>query len=179
MALSRRAALHDIGRARDRRTDRRGVAWRDDLRRDANRQATFRAHAVGTMTFHHLGIAERVVLDGDARAYAALGYEPEGSEFVDEIQGVRGLFLIGGGPRLELLEPLPGTDTLAPILRRGVKCYHHGYEVRSLGESLAELRRGGAQVVVRGQGRRLRLPAGRLPDAAQHVDGRADRGQAW
>ena len=98
------------------------------------------------MTFHHLGIASEF-LEGDARAYAALGYEPESSEFVDEIQGVRGLFLNGGGPRLELLEPLPGTETLAPILRRGVKCYHHGYEVRSLGESLAELRRGGAQVV--------------------------------
>jgi methylmalonyl-CoA/ethylmalonyl-CoA epimerase len=98
------------------------------------------------MRFHHLGIATES-LASDASAYSALGYEPEGAEFVDQIQGVRGLFLSGDGPRLELLEPLPGTETLTPILQRGVKCYHHGYEVRSLSESLAELRRGGAQVV--------------------------------
>jgi methylmalonyl-CoA/ethylmalonyl-CoA epimerase len=98
------------------------------------------------MTFHHLGIATES-LEADATAYSALGYRPEGEKFIDEVQGVRGLFLSGGGPRLELLEPLPGRETLGPILRRGVKCYHHGYEVRSLSESLAELRRCGAQMV--------------------------------
>jgi methylmalonyl-CoA/ethylmalonyl-CoA epimerase len=98
------------------------------------------------MTFHHLGIATESLRD-DARAYAALGYEPEGKEFTDPIQGIRGLFLSGGGPRLELLEPLPGSDTLASILRRGVKCYHHAYEVTSLDESLTDFRRARAQVV--------------------------------
>ena len=98
------------------------------------------------MTFHHLGIATDS-LENETRAYAALGYEPEGEEFADPIQGVRGLFLTGGGPRLELLEPLPGNDTLGPILRRGVKCYHHAYEVPSLDESLVALRRVRAQVI--------------------------------
>ena len=70
------------------------------------------------MTFHHLGIASEF-LEGDARAYAALGYEPEGAEFVDEIQGVRGLFLTGGGPRLELLEPLPGSGDARSHPRAG------------------------------------------------------------
>jgi methylmalonyl-CoA/ethylmalonyl-CoA epimerase len=98
------------------------------------------------MIFHHLGIATES-LEDDARVYAALGYKPEGKEFADPVQGVRGLFLNGGGPRLELLEPLPGSDTLAPILRRGVKCYHHGYEVASLDDSLAKLRVARAQVI--------------------------------
>ncbi len=103
------------------------------------------------MIFHHLGIATES-LASDVRAYAALGYKPDGEEFADQIQGVRGLFLAGGGPRLELLEPLPGSDTLAQILRRGVKCYHHAYEVPSLDASLAELRAARAQVI--------RAPAG-------------------
>src|SRR5436190_19227922 len=98
------------------------------------------------MIFHHLGIATESI-EIDARAYAALGYESESEKFVDPMQGVRGLFLNGGGPRLELLEPLPGSDTLASILHRGVKCYHHAYEVGSLDESLFQLRRGRAQVI--------------------------------
>jgi Glyoxalase/Bleomycin resistance protein/Dioxygenase superfamily len=96
--------------------------------------------------FHHLGIATNS-LEQEAQAYATLGYELEGEEFTDVIQGVRGLFLRGGGPRLELLEPLPGNDTLTPILRRGIKCYHHAYEVPSLDEALAKLRGMRAQVV--------------------------------
>ena len=98
------------------------------------------------MTFHHLGIATRS-LDSDARAYEALGYTCEGAEFVDPIQGVRGQFMAGEGPRLELLEPLPGSETLSPILARGVKCYHHAFEVVSLADSVAELRTHRAQVV--------------------------------
>lgn len=98
------------------------------------------------MIFHHLGIATES-LENEARVFAALGYESESDEFVDPIQGVRGLFLNGGGPRLELLEPLAGSDTLASILRRGVKCYHHAYEVPSLDEALAHLRGRRAQLI--------------------------------
>jgi methylmalonyl-CoA/ethylmalonyl-CoA epimerase len=58
---------------------------------------------------------------------------------------VKGQFLIGAGPRLELLEPLPGSDTLAPFLSRGIKCYHHAYEVDSLEESVAALLSEGAK----------------------------------
>jgi methylmalonyl-CoA/ethylmalonyl-CoA epimerase len=96
------------------------------------------------MRFHHLGVATDS-LQRDLGAYRALGYRPEGAVVVDERQGVKGLFLVGGGPRLELLEPLPGSDTLAPFLSRGIKCYHHAYEVESLENSLAALRAAGAK----------------------------------
>jgi methylmalonyl-CoA/ethylmalonyl-CoA epimerase len=96
------------------------------------------------MRFHHLGIATES-LRRDLRAYRALGYKPEGASIVEERQGVRGQFLVGGGPRLELLEPLPGSETLAPLLSRGIKCYHHAYEVESLENSLATLRAAGAK----------------------------------
>lgn len=96
------------------------------------------------MRFHHLGIATNS-LRQDLNAYQLLGYRPEGASVVDERQGVRAQFLVGGGPCLELLEPLPGSETLAPFLSRGIKCYHHAYEVASLEDSLAELRAAGAK----------------------------------
>src|SRR5215475_15059720 len=96
------------------------------------------------MRFHHLGIATDS-LDRDIRAYRALGYASEGASVIEHHQGVRGQFLVGGGPRLELLEPLPGSDTLTPFLSRGIKCYHHAYEVDSLEDSIAALRAAGAR----------------------------------
>jgi len=115
------------------------------------------------MQFHHLGIAS-TSLARDVRAYALLGYRPEGKEFEDDRQGVRGLFLAGAdasGPRLELLEPLPGSQTLSPLLARGVKCYHHAYEVQVLEAAIRELRAARARSVrppspaVAFQGRRI------------------------
>jgi methylmalonyl-CoA/ethylmalonyl-CoA epimerase len=96
------------------------------------------------MRFHHFGIATNS-LRQDLTAYRSLGYRPEGASVIDKRQGVRAQFLVGGGPRLELLEPLAGSETLAPFLSRGIKCYHHAYEVESLENSLAELRAAGAK----------------------------------
>ena len=96
------------------------------------------------MRFHHLGMATDS-LQRDIHAYGALGYRAEGASVMNERQGVRAQFLVGGGPRLELLEQLPGSERLAPFLSRGIKCYHHAYEVESLANSLAELRVAGAR----------------------------------
>jgi hypothetical protein len=60
-----------------------------------------------------------------------VGYRPEGAAFVDEVQGIRGLFMVGGGPRIELLEPTNGSTTLSPWIKRRVKLYHIGYLVES------------------------------------------------
>lgn len=96
------------------------------------------------MRFHHLGIATDSV-ERDLAAYRAIGYRTEGASVAEERQGVRGRFLVGGGPRLELLEPLPGSETLGPFLSRGIKCYHHAYEVDALDNSLRALRAAGAK----------------------------------
>lgn len=61
-----------------------------------------------------------------------LGYEPERPDFYDPIQGVHGRFLIGGGPRLELLRNHAEPGVLTPWLRKGVRFYHLAYEVDSL-----------------------------------------------
>jgi methylmalonyl-CoA/ethylmalonyl-CoA epimerase len=96
------------------------------------------APVLESASFHHLGVACEQIA-ADAVTWAALGYRPEGGVFVDEAQGIRGLFMIGGGPRIELLEATPGSDTLAPWLKRRVKLYHMGYLVPSLGHAIDAL----------------------------------------
>jgi len=98
------------------------------------------------MTFHHVGVASRD-LPADVEAFRLLGYEPEGDEFVDHGQGIAGRFLVGTGPRIEVLEALPGSIILDPWLDKGVKFYHQAFEVDALDDALATLRDVGARVV--------------------------------
>jgi Glyoxalase/Bleomycin resistance protein/Dioxygenase superfamily len=87
------------------------------------------------VTFHHLGVACHEI-QAELPSWLALGYAPEGVPFADPAQGIRGLFLSGGGPRIELLEALPGSAALEPWLRGGTKIYHHCYETDDIeGES--------------------------------------------
>jgi len=90
--------------------------------------------------FHHIGVATESIAR-DEVVYAQLGYHRDGEEFVDPGQGVRGIFLVGPGPRLELLEPYEGSATLEPWLRAGSRLYHQAYEVDDLDASLASARK--------------------------------------
>lgn len=86
--------------------------------------------------FHHVGVATTSI-ERDESAYSKLGYIREGMEFVDPNQGVRGLFVVGPGPRLELLEQLEGSSALAPWLNSTNRMYHLAYEVDNLVTDLA------------------------------------------
>ena len=90
------------------------------------------------MRFHHAGVACRN-LDREQRVWEAVGYRPEGPDFTDPLQGVRGRFLVGDGPRLELLEPLPGADTLDPWIKGGSRMYHQAYETADLQAGIEQL----------------------------------------
>ena len=84
-------------------------------------------------TFHHVGVACADIA-AEAAQFAALGYVAEGEAFEDPIQGVRGVFMTGQSPRVELLEPI-GTASggvLAPWLAKGIKLYHLAYFVPEL-----------------------------------------------
>jgi methylmalonyl-CoA/ethylmalonyl-CoA epimerase len=93
--------------------------------------------------FHHIGYACRSI-DKARVPFEALGYRQEGEAFADPIQGVAGCFLVGAGPRLELLENLENSNTLTPWLDAGVSMYHFAYQVRRLDEGVewARKRRG-------------------------------------
>ncbi len=95
--------------------------------------------------FHHLGVATRSI-SREARGWTSLGYVQEGEVFEDPIQGVRGMFLVGAGPRLELLEALPDRDVLSGWLDRGQKIYHQAFEVDTFDADVEALCGQGAKI---------------------------------
>lgn len=99
------------------------------------------------LAFHHIGVACRN-LDAEERAFGLLGYHRERPEFCDPIQGVVGRFVIGGGPRLELLRNRSEPGVLSAWLRKGVRFYHLAYETGDLGQAAAQLLVAGAKALM-------------------------------
>jgi methylmalonyl-CoA/ethylmalonyl-CoA epimerase len=98
------------------------------------------------MIFHHIGVVCRN-LERELRELAALGYSPESEPFVDPLQGIRGCFVTGPGPRLELLTPSGDSSPLSAWLDKGVKMYHQAFEVEHLAEGISTLTVGGGILV--------------------------------
>jgi methylmalonyl-CoA/ethylmalonyl-CoA epimerase len=99
------------------------------------------------LDFHHFGVACRDI-EAEAAQYALIGYERESDDFEDPVQGVRGRFLVGGGPRIELLSALDGATVLEPWLRTSRRMiYHQAFEVPDIERAIGELRRARAKVV--------------------------------
>lgn len=96
--------------------------------------------------FHHIGVACNNI-ETERLGWESLGYVAEGARFEDPLQGVAGIFMTGPGPRIELLEDLPGSETLNPFLRSGTKMYHQAFFVRDLASSLANFQRHKAKVL--------------------------------
>ncbi|MFQ5644464.1 MAG: VOC family protein [Thiogranum sp.] len=99
------------------------------------------------MEFHHIGIA-CTDIEKETRYHALLGYSAESSDFIDQAQGVRGRFLTGGGPRLELLSPLDGSNTLAPWIEAGTRMYHQAYTTCDIDRKVEELQSQRARLMV-------------------------------
>ena len=101
------------------------------------------------LEFHHVGVA-CTDIHAEAARLAPLGYAIEGRPFVDERQGVRGMFLGGQSPRLELLESLGCTDVglLSPWLKEDTKLYHLAYLTRNLAQAIERIRAARAKLVV-------------------------------
>ena len=100
----------------------------------------------GHALFHHIGYATTSIAR-DLTFFSLLGYHQEGEAFTDPIQGVNGCFLVGGGPRVELLENLADSTTLTPWLNTGVKMYHFAYEVENLVNAIVWARHQRARIV--------------------------------
>lgn len=97
--------------------------------------------------FHHLGVA-CLDLDKEAKPWLALGYAPEGPDFEDPRQLVRGRFLVGAGPRLELLIATAEASPVKAALARGAKIYHQAFLAPRFDESLLKLRNLGCKLTV-------------------------------
>jgi methylmalonyl-CoA/ethylmalonyl-CoA epimerase len=71
------------------------------------------------------------------------------SDFNDTALGVRGVFMEGAGPRLELVSDLPGEGVVQPWLRRQAAMYHLAFEVADVSVAIAAASARGARVVTR------------------------------
>ena len=97
--------------------------------------------------FHHLGYATTNIKEA-CGFFGNLNYALEDEEFEDPIQGIRGLFMVGGGPRIELLENLDGSETLTPWLGPGPTFYHTAYLVDDIESAIDWVRGQRARIVV-------------------------------
>lgn len=97
--------------------------------------------------FHHIGYATNS-LSREIDSFALIGYRQEGDIFRDHIQGISGCFLTGPGPRIELLENLPGAHTLTPWLSVGIKMYHFAYQTPDISKAVDWARQQRARVTV-------------------------------
>ena len=95
--------------------------------------------------FHHLGIACRD-LDRERAGWLILGYCEEGAVFLDPLQKIRGQFLTGPGPRIELVTPQGAGSPVEGYLARGTKIYHQAYVCPDLNAALAKLTAAGAKI---------------------------------
>jgi methylmalonyl-CoA/ethylmalonyl-CoA epimerase len=96
--------------------------------------------------FHHLGVACRD-LGREAEVWEKLGYAAEGPDFVDPLQKIRGRFIVGLGPRLELLEPVGPGSPIDGVLSRGGKLYHQGFETFDFDAALTEIQAAGLRPI--------------------------------
>jgi methylmalonyl-CoA/ethylmalonyl-CoA epimerase len=96
--------------------------------------------------FHHLGLACRD-LERELGTWLRLGYRPDGEAFVDPVQKVRGQFITGLGPRLELLAPAGPGSPVEGVLERGGNLYHQGFEALDFDAALAALREAGVRMI--------------------------------
>lgn len=97
--------------------------------------------------FHHVGYASRCI-KSDSLFFSNFGYSQEGHAFTDPVQGVTGVFLSGNGPRLEILQDLPGRGTLKPWLQAGVRFYHFAYLTTDLRACLSWSRAERGKVII-------------------------------
>ena len=97
--------------------------------------------------FHHLGYATQSIKK-ELISFLSIGYQIEGEHFTDDVQGVEGCFLVGAGPRIELLQNLPGAQTLTPWLNANIKFYHLAYLVPNMDAALIWARNQRAHITV-------------------------------
>lgn len=94
--------------------------------------------------FHHIGVAcKDFALE--QQVWETLGYRQEGAEFEDPQQRIRGRFLVGPGPRLELLVPTSADSPVRGVLQRRTRMYHQAFTTQRFDLALQALEDAGAR----------------------------------
>lgn len=98
------------------------------------------------LSFHHVGYATKNI-SNEINFFLNMGYVLESDYFEDTLQGVRGCFMHGNGPRIELLENLPNHHTLDTWIENGIKMYHMAFLCDNLNSNIEIFIKSGSKVV--------------------------------
>ena len=99
------------------------------------------------MKVHHIGYLVKNIEKTRVK-FLGLGYEVERPVKFDAIRDVNIEFLINGGYRVELIQPLSETSPMYPLLKRYKNSpYHICYEVDDLNKAVEELSGSGYTVI--------------------------------
>jgi methylmalonyl-CoA/ethylmalonyl-CoA epimerase len=101
---------------------------------------------MSNLKFHHIGIACENI-EKEIESYKLLGYELETPIFTDQIQKVKGTFMINNAFRIELLEPLSNDSPLHNYLLRGIKMYHQCFSCENMNAAIDSLKAQGAKLI--------------------------------
>lgn len=97
--------------------------------------------------FHHIGLACKK-LEKEIKVHEMLGYIQESSIFEDVNQKIKGLFMVNGNFRIELLEALSEDSPINNYLNRGIRMYHQCFITKNLDVAIKFLINEGAILVV-------------------------------
>ena len=101
------------------------------------------------MRLHHVAYVCRDIESKANSLCDLFGFRTASGPVVDKEQAVRIIFLdMGGGPQLELLEPLGPDSPVQEHLKKGGGLYHLCFEVEDLDETLKWVQKDGKAVVV-------------------------------
>jgi methylmalonyl-CoA/ethylmalonyl-CoA epimerase len=102
------------------------------------------------MRLHHVAYVTKNLDQKASQLVSLMGFRPKGVPMIDEVQGVRYLFLhTGDNGLVELLEPHGEKSPVLGHLKKGGGLYHMCFEVEDLDATLQRLRDTGEAIVVR------------------------------
>ncbi|EKN67683.1 VOC family protein [Schinkia azotoformans] len=97
--------------------------------------------------FHHIGLACKN-LDKEIKAHKMLNYVQESSIFEDVNQKIKGVFMVNGEFRIELLEAIDEESPINNYLKKGIRMYHQCFTTENLDAAIKFLTNEGALLVV-------------------------------
>ncbi len=99
------------------------------------------------MKIHHVGFLAKNI-EKTEKKFFELGYEVESPTAYDEIRKINIEFLVNGGYRVELIQPMSEESPMYPLLKRFKNSpYHFCYEVENLDAAVEELSGKGYTVI--------------------------------
>lgn len=97
--------------------------------------------------FHHIGLACKNI-EKEIVSHEKLNYVKETDFFIDPNQKIKGIFMVNGAFRLELLEATEKESPINNYLKKGIRMYHQCFTTPNLDKAIEFLQNEGAIVVV-------------------------------